>query len=360
MPSIRLRLLNQLLRFAVKRRMRKAALSPAEIAHTRSRMDRLGAAAGARKKEQVEFTEDTLGGVPLCWCVPIDAVDSSPGSPGQEGKQRSGESTKGLRPTLLYMHGGGYFVGSSKAYRGLAANLALAANLRVGVLDYRLAPEAPYPAAPDDALAAYRALLETGLPAEKIAIGGDSAGGNLALVTLLNIADKNLAMPAAGVLLSPWSDLTGSGDSLRDNAKTEAMLPSERLAEAAIFYAGQAPLDDWRLSPLFGDLANLPPLLIHASSHEILRDDARRVANRSRAAGVRVDYREWPHAPHVFHAFADLLPEGREAIAEIGCWLTERFAEQTSRKPDLSVGQTVGQTVDGAALANQRQHMQGR
>ena len=338
MPSIRLRILNQLLRFAVKRHMSKAALTPAEIAHTRSRMDRLGAVAGARKKGRVRFTEDTLGGIPLCWCAPNDAANIR-------------EPAQGSRPTLLYMHGGGYFVGSSKAYRGLAANLALAGDLRVGVLDYRLAPEAPYPAAPQDALAAYRALLDSGLSATQIAIGGDSAGGNLALVTLLNIADNSLPMPAAGVLLSPWSDLTGSGESLQYNAKTEAMLPSERLAEAAAFYAGEADLADWRLSPLFGDLARLPPLLIHASAHEILRDDARRVATRSRAAGVTVDYREWHHAPHVFHAFADLLPEGREAIAEIGYWLTARFTAQQNSHAN----NPADTTADATAPLNYRQ-----
>jgi acetyl esterase/lipase len=332
MPSIRLRLLNQLLRIAVKRRMSKAALTPAEIALTRSRMDRFGAAAGARKKGLVQFTEATLGGVPLCWCAPSDPANS----PGQ---------ADAVRPTLLYMHGGGYFVGSSRAYRGLAANLALASNLRVGVLDYRLAPEAPYPAAPQDALAAYRALLGSGLPAAQIAIGGDSAGGNLALVTLLNIADNSLPMPAAGVLLSPWADLTGSGESLQYNAKTEAMLPSERLAEAAAFYAGEADLADWRLSPLFGDLAKLPPLLIHASAHEILRDDARRVATRSRAVGITVDYREWSHAPHVFHAFADLLPEGREAITEIGCWLAARLSAQQNLHADNSADTTANATA---------------
>lgn len=309
MPSIRTRLLNQVLRLTVKRHMATAALTAVEIAKTRARMDRFGRSGGARKASKVNFEMGELGGVPLCWAEPKTPADSP-------------------RPVILHMHGGAYFVGSSDAYRPFAANLALAADARVAMLDYRLAPEAPYPAAPDDAIAAYKALLQQGVPAQRIAISGDSAGGNLALVTLLKIKEVRLPTPACGVLLSPWADLTGSGESILSNAKHDAMLPGARMPEAAHLYAGENDLRDWRLSPLFGDYAGLPPLTIHCGSHEILRDDARRVASCAREAGVKVELKEWPQAPHVFPVFADLLPEGRAAMIEIAAWLAEQLPDR--------------------------------
>jgi len=226
------------------------------------------------------------------------------------------------------MHAGAYFVGSPDAYRLFAANLALAADARVGVLDYSLAPEAPYPAATNDAMAAYRALLQQGVPAQRIVISGDSAGGNLALVTLLKIKEARLPTPAGGILLSPWADLTGSGESLESNAQNDPMLPGERLAEAAHLYAGSNDLRNWRISPLFGDYAGLPPLTIHCGSSEILRDDSRRVAACAREAGVDVQLKEWHEAPHVFPAFADLLPEGKAALTEIAQWLSDQLPDR--------------------------------
>lgn len=302
MPSIRTRLLNLILRYTVKRRLAKVALTPDEIARTRSRLDRMGRAGGARKDAEVRHTLAELGGVKLNWTEPAGPA-------------------RGARPIVLHMHGGAYFVGSSDAYRPFAANLALATDARVGVLDYALAPESPYPAAPNDAFAAYKALLQQGVPAKRIALSGDSAGGNLALVTLLKIKEARLPTPAAGVLLSPWADLTGSGESMVSNARRDPMLPGERMPEAAHLYAGEHDLRDWRISPLFGEYAGLPPLTIHCGSTEILRDDARRVAACAREAGVDVALKEWPRAPHVFPVFADFLPEGKTAIAEIAAWL---------------------------------------
>lgn len=309
MPSIRTKLLNQFLRLTVKRHLMSAELTPQEIAKTRARMDRMGHAAGARKTSKVSYEMAELGDVPVCWTEP-KATSNSP------------------RPVILHLHGGAYFVGSSAAYRPFSANLALAADARVGVLDYSLAPEAPYPAAPKDALAAYKALLQQGIPAQRIAISGDSAGGNLALVTLLKIKEARLPTPAGGVLLSPWADLTGSGESITSNDKHDAMLPGVRMPEAAHLYAGENDLRNWRISPLFGNYGGLPPLTIHCGSHEILRDDARRVAACAREAGVKVELKEWPQAPHVFPVFADLLPEGREAMIEISAWLAEQLPDR--------------------------------
>lgn len=309
MPSIRIRLLNLFLRLTVKRHMANAELTPAEIAKTRARMDRLGRSNGERKAHLVDFTMEELGGVPLCWAEPKTTATSP-------------------RPVILHMHGGAYFVGSSDAYRPFAANLAVAADARVGVLDYRLAPEAPYPAATADALDAYRALLRQGVPAQRIAITGDSAGGNLALVTLLKIKEAKLPTPCGAVLLSPWADLSGSGESMVSNAVKEAMLPAARIAEAAHLYAGETDLRNWRVSPLFGNYSGLPPLCIHVGAQEILRDDARRVAACAEEAGVTVNLHEWQHAPHVFPIFADLVPEGRRAITDIAAWLSNLLPDR--------------------------------
>lgn len=309
MPSIRIKLLNTFLRLVVKRRVANIELTPAEIAKTRAQMDRFGRKGGARRAALVDYEMGELGGVPLCWVEP---------------KTQSQDP----RPVILHLHGGAYFVGSSDAYRPFAANLALAADARVGVLDYRLAPEAPYPAAPTDALDAYRALLRQGVPAQRIAISGDSAGGNLALVTLMKIQEARLPTPCGGVLLSPWADLTGSGESIVSNAKSDAMLPAARIAEAAHMYAGDTNLRNWRVSPLFGEYAGLPPLTIHVGAQEILRDDARRVAACAEEAGVEVTLREWQQAPHVFPIFADLVPEGRQAISEIASWITQRLPDR--------------------------------
>lgn len=147
-------------------------------------------------------------------------------------------------------------------------------------------------------------------------------------MTLLKIKQAKLPKPAGSVLLSPWTDLTGSGESIVTNANADAMLPAARIAEAAHMYAGDSDLRDWRVSPLFGDYAGLPPITIHVGSEEILRDDAQRVAICATEAGVRVTLKEWPQAPHVFPIFADLVPEGRAAIEEIAQWIDQRLPDR--------------------------------
>ena len=325
MPSIRTRLLNVFLRHTVKKHLSNTELTPREIARTRARMDRTGRTAGARKASKVNHETAQLGGVALSWTEPKGAAERP-------------------RPVILHMHGGAYVVGSSDAYRPFAANLALAADARVGVLDYSLAPEAPYPAAANDAMAAYRALLQQGVPAQRIVISGDSAGGNLALVTLLKIKEARLPTPAGGILLSPWTDLTGSGESVTSNAQKDPMLPGARLPEAAHLYAGDNDLRNWRISPLFGDYHGLPPLTIHCGSSEILLDDSRRVAACAREAGVDVRLKVWPEAPHVFPAFADVLPEGKAALAEIAHWLSEQLPDRGAIDRALGARDAVPET----------------
>jgi len=227
--------------------------------------------------------------------------------------------------TLLYLHGGGYCVGSLKSHRGLATDLSRAAGARVLLLDYRLAPEHPFPAAVDDAVAAYRALLEQGADARRLAIGGDSAGGGLTAATLLALRDADLPLPAAAVLLSPWLDLSLSGASMDACAERDPMVqraPLQRMADA--YLAGADPRAALA-SPLFADLRGLPPLLIHVGTAETLLDDATRFAARARAAGIDVTLEAWDDMVHVWHAFAFLLPEARAANTAIGAFLRERL-----------------------------------
>jgi monoterpene epsilon-lactone hydrolase len=227
--------------------------------------------------------------------------------------------------TLLYLHGGGYCVGSLKSHRGLATDLSRAAGVRVLLLDYRLAPEHPFPAAVDDAVAAYRALLEQGIEARHIAIAGDSAGGGLTAATLLALRDAGLPRPAAGVLLSPWLDLTLSGASMDGRAAIDPMVQREPLQRMADAYLGGADGRSALASPLFADLRGLPPLLIHVGTAETLLDDATRFAEHARAADVQVKIDVWEDMIHVFNAFGFVLPEAREANQQIGTFLKERL-----------------------------------
>ena len=222
---------------------------------------------------------------------------------------------------ILYLHGGGYSLGSLDSHRRLVAHLSSEARARVLNVDYRLAPEHPYPAAVDDAVAAYRWLLGQGVSADRIAISGDSAGGGLTLATLLALKDAGDPLPAAAVPLSPWTDLEGTGESMRTRAAADLMIQPARLKETADLYANGADLRQPQLSPLHGDYAGLPPLLIQVGDAEVLLDDATRVAAIAEAAGVDVTLEVWDEMPHVFQAFVGLLPESDQAVARIGQWV---------------------------------------
>ncbi|MCB9752917.1 MAG: alpha/beta hydrolase [Myxococcales bacterium] len=222
---------------------------------------------------------------------------------------------------ILYLHGGGYVMGSCASHRALAANIARSTGITTHLPEYRLAPEHPYPAGLDDALAAYRALLDRGLAARRLAIVGDSAGGGLSLATLVRIRDEGLPMPGAAVLLSPLTDLTVSGESIHTRAAADPWIKSSTLTPFAELYRATVDAGDPRVSPLFADLHGLPPLLIHVGDDEILLDDSTRLASRARAAGVEVELEVWPRLWHVFHFFAPLLPEANAALAKVSAFL---------------------------------------
>ena len=218
---------------------------------------------------------------------------------------------EGAPRTLLYLHGGGYVACSPRTHRPFTQAFAKA-GLRVFAPDYRLAPEHPYPAALDDAVAAYRGLLDAG--AQGVVVAGDSAGGGLALALMLRLRDLGLPLPARAALFSPWTDLAATGESIRTNTRRDAMFHGDGIARGADAYVGGADRLIPLISPLYADMAGLPPLLVHVGADEVLRDDSTRLADRARAAGVAVDLKVWPVVPHVWQIMARFIPEGRQSL----------------------------------------------
>jgi acetyl esterase/lipase len=219
---------------------------------------------------------------------------------------------------VLYLHGGAYTFGSPSHYRDFIWRIAAAAASTVLCIDYRLAPEHPFPAALEDAVRAYGWLLRQGAEPSRIAVMGDSAGGGLVFALLLKLRDDGLAMPGAAVAMSPWTDLTMSGNSFRRNANADPMLSAQQARHFARCYLAGADPSHPYASPVFGDPHGLPPSLIQVGSDEILLDDATRMAERLRAAGCSVELEIWPRMPHVWPLFARILPEGHRAIERIG------------------------------------------
>ncbi len=227
---------------------------------------------------------------------------------------------------ILYLHGGGYVIGSVNTHRGTVARLSGACGARGLSVDYRLAPEHPFPAAVEDATSAYRFLLESGVDPAGIAIAGDSAGGGLTVATLLSLRDQNIDLPAAGICISPWIDLEGIGESMLTKADEDPMLNRESLLMMADAYLGGADPKTPLAAPLYADLTGLPPLLIQVGTAETLLDDANRLAANAQAAGVDVSIERWEDMIHVWHAFAPILPEADEAIARIGEYYRKRVS----------------------------------
>ncbi|GAB7027834.1 alpha/beta hydrolase [Geotalea toluenoxydans] len=221
---------------------------------------------------------------------------------------------------LMYLHGGAYVMGSCNTHRALAAQIARACGMRALVLDYRLAPEHPCPAAIHDSVAAYRWLLHNGIQPGDLVIAGDSAGGGLALATLLSLRDSGEPMPAAAVCITPWADLTGMAESVKTRAKADPCLWPDHFSFAG-HYAGAHDRCDPLLSPLYADLSGLPPLLIQAAGDHILLSDSTGLAQRAKDAGVAVTLEVWQGMWHAFHLHAPQLPEARSAIEAIGSFV---------------------------------------
>jgi monoterpene epsilon-lactone hydrolase len=254
-------------------------------------------AAMATEPTGVRFDEIDAGGVPAMWVTPE-------GAPADRA--------------ILYLHGGGYVIGSMHSHARMVGHIAKAAGVRALNVDYRLAPEFPHPAAVEDAVKAYRWLLDQGIASERIVISGDSAGGGLTVATLLAIRDQKIPRPAAGVPMSPWIDLEGTGDSMIGNAHLDLVVSSAGLKTMSdMFLNGQSPRDPLA-APLYADYVGVAPLYIQVGDEETLLDDAGRLAERATAAGVEVRIDVFPEMQHVFQMSAGNLPEADEAIARIG------------------------------------------
>jgi monoterpene epsilon-lactone hydrolase len=245
------------------------------------------------------------GGVPAQWVTPAGADASK---------------------VVLYLHGGGYVILSMRSHTRLVAHIASAAGCRALNVDYRLAPEHPHPAAVEDGLAAYRWLLDQGIAPERIAVSGDSAGGGLTVATLLAIKDAGLPQPAAGVTMSPWVDMEGTGESMDSKAGSDLMVQREGLKQMADMYLNGADARHPTAAPLYGDLRSLAPLYIQVGGDETLLDDSTRLATRAAHAGVEVRLDIFPEMQHVFQLLAGQIPEADDAVARIGAYLKDRLA----------------------------------
>jgi acetyl esterase/lipase len=276
---------------------------PSGAAERRQRLDEFGQALGAPNDAALEPI--AIGDVPAEWSTTPQAD---------------------TRCAVLYLHGGGYMAGSIVSHRYVAVEIGRAARARTLALGYRLAPEHPYPAQLNDALAAYQYLRDQGLAPEAIAVGGDSAGGNLVLSLLLALRERGLPLPACGWLISPWTDLTASGATMQSKASADPMISQPYLLELGQAFAGGNALSDPRISPQFADLAGLPPLLIQVGSEETLLDDAVALAGRAGAACVASTLEIWPEMIHAFPMFFPRVAASRQATQRAGDFIRRHLA----------------------------------
>lgn len=304
MASWQAHFMSFVLRHTFKRRLARCK----EAVQARSVM---GGGASFKTPAGVQITPAGLGGVPGEW---VKAESSPDGG------------------VLLYLHGGGYFACSAVSHRAYTTFFAQG-GFRVYAPDYRLAPENPFPAAVLDAVAAYRALRSEVAAPTPIAIGGDSAGGGLALATILKLRAEGDALPVAAVLFSPLTDFAGTGNSRMANDKRCAMFFGSGLGFARDFYLGSSDPRDPLASPLYADLKGLPPLLIHVGADETLRDDSTQFAERARAAGVPVELTVWPAVPHVWQLFHRFIPEGRKSLTAASQFLRKATAGPQRQNP---------------------------
>jgi epsilon-lactone hydrolase len=239
--------------------------------------------------------------------------------------------------TILYFHGGGYILGGAEGYCKMTSRIARAAQARVLVADYRLAPENAFPAAVQDGIQVYAWLLKQGVRTDSVAIAGDSAGGGLTLATMISVRDAGGKLPAAAAVISPWIDLAVTGGSIEANADRDSLISRSALERFANEYLqGQDPRSPLA-SPLYADLYALPPLLIQVGTAETLLDDARRLDERARNAGVDATLDVAEEMPHVWHVFASFLPEAQQAIDRLGSFV-RRHTEPAARRERSGAG----------------------
>ena len=267
-------------------------------------------AAAFVKPSDIEFAVAELDGVAVEWVIPSRAHPAR---------------------VFFHLHGGGYVLGNPAGSRGFTSLLARLAQCRVISVDYRLAPEEPFPAALEDSVRAYGALLAQGHDARSLAIGGESAGGGLAVATLIEARRHGLAMPAALTAISPWTDMRCESPSFDSKASVDPLLTRRSLKEMASAYLGGADPRDGRASPALADLSGLPPMLIHAGSDEVLLDDSIALLDRASAANVEAQLVVWAGMIHVWHMFHAILPQGAEAMAQLAAFVTQKWNQAEAR-----------------------------
>ncbi len=277
------------------------------VAEIRHNLDRTGQRVKPPRSVQIERT--WVEGLQADWLTPT----TTPSDASADAR-------------LLYLHGGGYICGSFASHRGLVGNLTQACGLRTLMPEYRLAPEYPFPAALEDSLRVYRHLLADGIAPHRLVLGGESAGGGLVIATLLALREEGVPLPAAAFALSPWTDLAATGESLHTRARHDPWFKPEGVPVVAAHYLGDNSPTNPFISPLYGDPAGLPPLLIHVGNYEILLDDSTRLAAKARSAGVDVTLRVWDGMWHVFQTLAARVPEARQSVDEVGAWVQSRLA----------------------------------
>ena len=295
-----------LLKWVFRRRMRRRRAVEDRFDITKARANLEAMSAQIPPAADLKNEPFTLNGLPAEWITPPVVTRNR---------------------VLLYLHGGGYTIGSINTHRNLAGSIARAAEARALLIEYRLAPESKFPAAVEDSVEAYHWLLANQFDPGQIFLAGDSAGGGLTLATLISLRDAREPMPAAAICLSPWTDLAGTGESMVTNAKADPWLDPEGLIPAGQLYLGGADPRTPLASPLYADLAGLPPLLIQVGTAEILLSDSTRLAEKAEAAGVDVTLEVWDGMMHVFQAFSSRIPEGKKAVRSIGAFIKKHAAQ---------------------------------
>ena len=289
-------LLNGLLRTVGKSSARLMALDAGRIDLHRRAM--CNAADMLSVTDKVRISQISIAHFSAEWVVPV--------------KRHQSEQQR----VVFYIPGGAFSLMSPITHRGITTRLARYTGAPVLAIDYRKVPEHPFPCALEDARVAFEWLVSQGYSPEHLVMAGDSAGGNLTISLLQLLRDRGCGLPAAAACFSPWVDLAGTGLSMRLNRRSDAMVPHEHVLNGAMAYANGIPLDDPRVSPLYGDFAGLPPLLVHAGDSEMITSDATRLALKARAAGLPVELELWRNAPHAFQLFAGLIPQGRRSLSK--------------------------------------------
>ncbi len=299
MSSLRARLIRSL----TSRYIRRIDLADADVDKMRRRLDQLGRLT--RVARNVAIEEDRLHGLKVEWYRPENALS---------GK------------VLLYLHGGAFVLGSCDSHRKLVTQIARAGRIDAVLPEYRLAPEHPYPAGLQDCVGVYRALLDYGYNPDNIVVGGDSAGGGLTMSLMLELRHSGAPLPGAAVLLSPFLDLSASGESVTTRAAQEPWFRAEDVHVVIKYYCPDENLEDPLISPVFANVAGLPPTLVQVGDDEILLSDSTRIAEKMKAAGVEVELQIFPEMWHVFQLFVGKMPESRVAVDKIGDFIKAHFS----------------------------------